>query len=129
MKPNYTAKKSLTALVALLLVGASGCQHDEPVAAYPTYTAPPPGQPGQPAPTAYPGQPAPPGQPAAYPQQAPAQYPPQPAAQPAAAAALPSGPDPINGTDLTFLRAEAASVMHELITNLPPLQQGARPAT
>jgi Zn-dependent protease with chaperone function len=121
MKRSYTANKSFCAVAVLVLASTAGCQHDEPVAQYPTYQAPYPGQPapypGQPAATAYPGQPAPS-------PQAPAPYPPQPAPQPAAAAALPPGPDPINNTDLVFLRAEAASVMHELITNLPPLQQG-----
>ena len=125
MKRSYKAQNSLSALVALLLGSTFGCQHDAPGpgAQYPTYTAP---YPGQPAPVAQPGQPAPvaqPGQPAPY-QQPPTQYPGQPAPQPTVAAALPSGPDPINSTDLVFLRAEAASVMHELITTLPPLQQG-----
>jgi hypothetical protein len=41
-----------------------------------------------------------------------------------APAPMPSGPDPINNTDLGFLRSEAQSVMRELISTLPPLQQG-----
>jgi hypothetical protein len=37
---------------------------------------------------------------------------------------LPAGPDPINNTDITFLRGEAQSIIRELISTLPPLQQG-----
>jgi hypothetical protein len=118
MKSCYTAKKSLLGLVAVILAAVAGCQHDEPQAQYPNYQQPY----GQPAPNGYPAQPASTlaGQPApGYPAQ-PATYP-----QPAVAGVpVPSGPDPINGTDLGFLRAEAASVMRELISTLPPLQQG-----
>jgi hypothetical protein len=118
MKRSYNAEKSLSGLVALLLFSAVGCQHDEPAAQYPSY---PQNYAGQPPPNGYPAQPASTlaGQPAPYPG--------QPVPQPGVAPLplpVPVGPDPINGTDLGFLRAEAASVMHELVSTLPPLQQG-----
>jgi hypothetical protein len=89
-------ESTLAALVLALAV--TGCKKDEqPPAQYPTYPASAQG--------AYPGQPPYPGQPAA----------PVPAA--------PATSDPINSTDLTFLRAEATSIMRELTAALPPLQQ------
>jgi hypothetical protein len=104
MKTPFNQEKRLIPSLLALTLAAVGCKHDEPAAAYPTY----------PTQYAYPGQPPPnavPGTPAASPVAAPAPAP------------LVTN-DPINATDLPFLRAEAASVMRELISTLPPLQQG-----
>jgi hypothetical protein len=87
---------TLATVTALGVLAATGCKHDEPAAQYPTYPAQP----------AAPGQPTSPGQPAA----------------PGAAAF--AGQDPINATDLVFLRAEASAILRELVLALPPLQQG-----
>jgi len=108
MKPIFFAPKWPRLPLAGLALGALvGCKHDEPAAAYPTY----------PTQYAYPGQPAPNAVPA------PAGAVPAPAgAVPAPATAAAN--DAINATDLPFLRAEAASIMRELISTLPPLQQG-----
>jgi hypothetical protein len=123
MKRSYTAKKSLLGLVAIGLMATVACQHDEPSPQYPTNAQYPANAqqpyPGQPAPNGYPAQPASTlaGQPAGYGQPT--------VAQPGVAAPpIAGGVDPINATDLPFLRAEAASVMRELISTLPPLQQG-----
>src|SRR5262249_21635779 len=105
-------------IVAIFCAGVVACQHDDqPAAQYPQpypQQYPPqqyqyPGQPGAPAPQALPPQ---------------STLPAAPGAVATIAPQLPPGPDPINTTNLTFLRAEASSVMRELITNLPPLQQG-----
>ncbi len=120
MQPFFTPSKSVFAsIVALFCVGVVACQHDEqPAPQYPAYPQQP--YPQQPAP--YAGQPGYAPQPAALPPQS--TLPAAPGAVATIAPQLPAGPDPINTTNLTFLRAEASSVMRELITNLPPLQQG-----
>jgi len=118
MQPSFTPPKTQFALlVALICTGAVACQHDDQPAPqygqqpYPQQPYPYPAQPG--APVAQPGVPQPqPGMPQA------------PGAVATIAPQLPAGPDPINTTNLPFLRAEATSVMHELISTLPPLQQG-----
>src|SRR5690348_7383311 len=117
MQPFFITPKSLFgSIAALFCVGVIACQHDDqPAAQYPQQPypqqAPAPGQP-YPYP-AQPGAPSPqPGMPAA------------PGAVATIAPQLPAGPDPINTTNLPFLRAEASSVMRELISTLPPLQQG-----
>jgi len=116
MKAFFSPRKSWQALVALGLLGAFGCKHDEPKVAYPSYTygAGAPGQPAAPygaaPPAATAAGPAPsvPGVPAA----------------PAAPAQVAGGVDAINATDIGFLRAESSGIIRELIAGLPPLQQG-----
>jgi hypothetical protein len=86
----------LAMLPALSGLVAVACKQEEQrPAQYPTY----------PTQSAVPGQPQNPGQPAAP------------------AVPAPGGVDPINVTDLVFLRAEAASILRELVLALPPLQQ------
>jgi Peptidase family M48 len=115
MQSSYTPKKlPLGSLVAFLCAGVVACQHDDPAPAqYPTYPQQQYPQPGAPPPPAANGAPAP--------QQPGVTYAP---AVATLAGALPAGPDPINTTNLPFLRAEATSIVHELVSTLPPLQQG-----
>jgi len=114
MKTFFTPRNSWPALVALAVVGSPGCKHDEPQVAYPTYQYGA-GAPGQPA---Y-GTPAP-GAPAPTPSVPATSVLPGASAPPVAS----GGVDPINATDIGFLRAESSSIIRELITTLPPLQQG-----
>jgi len=113
MKVSFSPRKSWPALLALGLLGAFGCKHDEPKVAYPSYQygAGAPGQPADPYGAAPPGGTAPlpvPGAPAV----------------PASPAPAAGGVDAINATDIGFLRAESAGILRELIASLPPLQQG-----
>jgi peptidase M48-like protein len=114
MKLLFSPKK--TPLVGAVLAGALGagaCQHDEPKVAYPSYTYAPPGQAAPAgAPAGTPGAPATPG------------VTPTATVAPTASLPLPGGADPINATDIGFLRAESQSIMRELIASLPALQQG-----
>ncbi|HWP06806.1 MAG TPA: M48 family metalloprotease [Polyangiaceae bacterium] len=114
MKTFFTPRNSWPALIALAVLGSPGCKHHEPQVAYPTYQygAGAPGQPAYSAPGAAPapGAPAAPGVPAV----------PSLSVPPAAA----GGVDPINATDIGFLRAESSSIIRELVAALPPLQQG-----
>src|SRR6187399_2462881 len=122
MKAFFSPRKSWQALVALGLLGAFGCKHDEPQVAYPSYTygAGAPGQPGQPGPYAAPAPTAAPGT-----APAPGVVPTAPGV-PTSSTPAPSagGIDAINATDIGFLRAEASSIIRELVATLPPLQQG-----
>lgn len=120
MKAFFSPRKSWPALAALGLAGAFGCKHDEPKVAYPSYTygAGAPGQPGQPGPYATPAPTAAPG-----PAPAPGVVTPAPGIPPTPAPSA-GGVDAINATDIGFLRAEATSIIRELVATLPPLQQG-----
>ena len=116
MKLPFSPKKTRfagPALAALGVLGAAACKHDEPKVAYPSYTYTPPGAPSAPGAAPAPGVPA--GTPAI-----------SPTATVVPTTPLPGvgGVDPINATDIGFLRAEAQSIMRELIATLPPLQQG-----
>jgi hypothetical protein len=107
MKPPFIQEnRPLVLVLGVALAGAAGCKHDDPPPQYPVQYS----NPGQPAPNMAPAGPAPAGAPV-------------PAPAPTAAAGLVTN-DPINATDLPFLRAEASAIMRELIGTLPPLQQG-----
>lgn len=110
MKP----KPRLSLLVFLASSLAIACKKDDPPPSYPYYPYPPAGYAGQPgAPVPGAPAPAPPGVPA----------PGVPAPGPVVPG-FPAAPvaDPINQVDLPFLRAEASSILAELVAALPPLQ-------
>ena len=82
-------------------------------------------QPAQYPPGQYPQQPYP--QQGAYPQQQPPQQQPGQVAQPQPGVAAPvanPATDPINQLDILFLRAEANTLLAELVAALPPAHQG-----
>ncbi|HEX6274681.1 MAG TPA: M48 family metalloprotease [Polyangiaceae bacterium] len=90
-------------------------QPQAPGAYYPGQQQPyPTTAPGQPAPGAAPGQPVP----------GPAPAHPAPAPIPIPTTATNPATDPIQRLDLGFLRAEAQSILNELVAALPPLQLG-----
>ncbi|HKY38595.1 MAG TPA: M48 family metalloprotease [Polyangiaceae bacterium] len=99
MPSSWLPDARLVASVAVALAGALACaQERAPAPAYPTYGPPAPGAPA-------PGAPAGPG------------------TAPGTAQPPVNGSDPVNATDIAFLRKRAEQILAELVAALPQPQQ------